>query len=83
MIKIPLCILNIQNPREIKRITTTNAEIDAISATGKLFFLQDFVLQRPELSLSSTLKGSQKCLNINFIRKTIIENVLFFNIILI
>jgi hypothetical protein len=64
IIKIPLCLLNIQNPREIKRITTIIAEMEAISGTCELFFLQDFVLQRPELS--STLKESQRCLDISY-----------------
>jgi hypothetical protein len=56
--------LNIQNPREIKRITTIIAEMEAISGICELFFLQDFVLQRPELS--STLKESQRCLDISY-----------------
>jgi len=46
--------LNIQNPREIKRITIS-AENDAISGTNKFFFfLHDSFLQRS--GLSSTLK---------------------------
>jgi hypothetical protein len=64
IIKVPFCLLNIQNPREIKRITTIIAEIEAISGTCELLFLQDFAIQRPELS--STLKGSQRCLDISY-----------------
>jgi hypothetical protein len=64
IIKIPLCLLNIQNPRQIKRITNINAENDAINGINKLFFPQDFVVQRP--GLSSTLKGSQICLDIHY-----------------
>jgi hypothetical protein len=48
-----LGLLDIQNPREIKRITT-NAEKDATSGTTMFFFLHDSVIQRS--GLSSTLK---------------------------
>jgi hypothetical protein len=46
----------------MKRITTNNAENDAINGTNKLFFPHDFFVQRP--GLSSTLKESQMCLDI-------------------
>jgi hypothetical protein len=57
--ELPFCLLNLQSPREITRITI-NAENDAISGTDKFFFffflfsLHDSGVQRP--GLSSILK---------------------------
>jgi hypothetical protein len=73
--EVPFCLLYIQSPREIKRITI-NVENNVTSGTTMFFFLQDTVIQSS--GLSSTLKevkGAKRLVIISLVIFALYKNL--------